>query len=149
MLRIVMIFVLVYMFTVAAKIGWRAYQNYQGVCADTGTRLSDDEVVAIAEKSAWLMRNAHVRMLKEEDATNLSVGDEISQERFASENSNCCSLVRLQDLRAEEQEHITAFARMQGHYRTWIRINYSLPDGTAFSGLKIVFNCGKVRGSVF
>lgn len=124
-------------------VGPKAYQNYQGICADTGTRLSELEIVEIASRYVDATDKSRLVFLQENQILGYSEIPIPAGETSDPEHRLCCSIAPWDTLRHEEQEIVKPVLRMYGRFRAWVNLTYKLPDGTYRAQLLPIGNCGE------
>ncbi|MEM1351319.1 MAG: hypothetical protein AAGF27_03195 [Pseudomonadota bacterium] len=129
------------------NLAWSAYRNVAGHCSKTDHRLSEDEIIELAEVYALSHQNFERQKGHRAAASAEGEFKPLTIDEFRRAVPACCKVLKPEELRAEER--VPLGPRMRGQFRTWVELTYLDTDGTIEKTLRVVTNCGKVRATYF
>jgi len=142
-LKIAIVCLLIGLSYFVAPLGVDAYRNYQGICSDTGKRLSEREIVEIASQYVNATDDELLTVIQENQILGWKQVSAPDSELTDFEVISCCTIAPWDTLRAEEQEIVTPVRKMLGRFRAWVNLIYEMPDGTYRARLLPIGTCGE------
>jgi len=107
-------------------------------------RLSDAEIVAVAQKRAF---NFHEAIAQSDTADHrLGANHVVFQDfdEFLEKNPNCCRVVTEQDPIYRPEMEIENWPRYTGRFRAWFYTEVDAGNGSSLRRLQVIGNCGHV-----